>query len=159
MGDFGVCPRVLCNAQPVLPVGPCCEVGKEYVHLYCPQCEDMYVSPVNKHKSFLFFSFFFLILILAIDGAAFGPSFPHIFFLQYPELVPKPVAELDVSKKINKDVKEPRNIEEKPIVPEKKKDLIEEEEEDREILDTRDPVFITKKKKNGEMSSESSSQK
>lgn len=73
---FGKCPRVQCREQPCLPVGITDTTNQESVKLYCPSCEEVYHSYSSRH--------------LHIDGAYFGTTFPHLFFLTFPELkVPK----------------------------------------------------------------------
>ncbi len=64
LGVFGVCPRVLCERQCVLPVGMSEELRTSRVKVYCPRCEDVYI-PKKKCPD--------------VDGAYFGCSFPHIF--------------------------------------------------------------------------------
>jgi len=73
--DFGSCPRVLCNQQSLLPVGLVESKGKESVKLFCAKCKDVYMSKSSRHAN--------------IDGAYFGSTFPHLFFLVFPELQPK----------------------------------------------------------------------
>jgi len=73
--DFGSCPRVLCNQQSLLPVGLLEAKGKEAVKLFCAKCKDVYMSKSSRHAN--------------IDGAYFGSTFPHLFFLVFPELQPK----------------------------------------------------------------------
>jgi hypothetical protein len=72
--DFGRCPRVLCHAQPLLPVGLTDVPYEKSVKLYCGRCEDIYSPKSSRHGS--------------IDGAYFGSTFPHLLFLVYPHLVP-----------------------------------------------------------------------
>jgi casein kinase II subunit beta len=72
--DFGRCPRVLCQSQPLLPVGLTDVAFEKSVKLYCGRCEDIYSPKSSRHGS--------------IDGAYFGTSFPHMFFLAYPHLIP-----------------------------------------------------------------------
>jgi len=72
--EFGRCPRVYCQGQPVLPQGQSDIVRTNTVKLFCPKCQDLYYPKLNRHS--------------AIDGAYFGTSFPHLLFQQYPELVP-----------------------------------------------------------------------
>jgi casein kinase II subunit beta len=72
--DFGRCPRVLCQAQPLLPVGLTDIPYEKSVKLYCGRCEDIYSPKSSRHGS--------------IDGAYFGTSLPHLLFLCYPSLIP-----------------------------------------------------------------------
>jgi len=73
---FGRCPRLLCRGQATLPVGISDTTNTESVKLYCPKCEDVYNCRSTRHEN--------------IDGAYFGTTFPHLFFLTFPELkVPK----------------------------------------------------------------------
>jgi len=72
--DFGRCPRVLCQSQPLLPVGLSDIPYEKSVKLYCGRCEDIYSPKSSRHGS--------------IDGAYFGTSFPHMFFLVYPAMIP-----------------------------------------------------------------------
>lgn len=69
---FGRCPRVLCRGQATLPVGVSDTTNQESVKLYCPKCEDIYNSKSSRHEH--------------IDGAYFGTTFAHLFFLSFPEL-------------------------------------------------------------------------
>jgi casein kinase II subunit beta len=43
-------------------------------HLFSPKCEDIYHTRSTRHEQ--------------IDGAYFGTTFPHLFFLTFPELKP-----------------------------------------------------------------------
>ncbi|KAA6388776.1 MAG: putative casein kinase II subunit beta [Streblomastix strix] len=72
-GDFGDCPNVRCEKFHLLPFGQTSEHGKSGVLLYCPSCEDLFV-PQNKR-------------IQQIDGAAFGPTFAHLFLMQFPNIL------------------------------------------------------------------------
>ena len=72
--DFGRCPRVLCQGQPLLPIGLTDVPYEKSVKLYCGRCEDIYSPKSSRHGS--------------IDGAYFGTSFPHLLFLVYPSLLP-----------------------------------------------------------------------
>ncbi|KAG6829676.1 hypothetical protein H0H87_010516 [Tephrocybe sp. NHM501043] len=72
--DFGRCPRVFCQLQPLLPVGLTDVPYEKSVKLYCGRCEDLYSPKSTRHGS--------------IDGAYFGTTFPHLLFLVYPTLIP-----------------------------------------------------------------------
>lgn len=77
--QFGRCPRVLCKGQATLPVGLSDTPNEDSVKLYCPRCEDVYATKASRHGH--------------IDGAYFGTTFPHLFFLTFPEL--KPTADVE----------------------------------------------------------------
>ncbi|TDG51168.1 hypothetical protein AWZ03_002531 [Drosophila navojoa] len=77
-GDFGICPRIFCNEQAVLPLGLTDRIGESHVKVYCPRCQDIYQP--NERCALL-------------DGAMFGCSFPHMFFMQLPHLLPQPPSE------------------------------------------------------------------
>jgi len=72
--DFGRCPRVLCHSQPLLPSGLTDLPYEKPVKLYCPRCEDLYSPKSSRHGS--------------IDGAYFGSTFPHMFLMVYPHMIP-----------------------------------------------------------------------
>ncbi|KAJ7769548.1 casein kinase II, regulatory subunit [Mycena olivaceomarginata] len=59
-GDFGRCPRVLCQSQSLLPVGLVDVPFEKTVKLYCGRCEDLYSPKSSRHGS--------------IDGAYFGTT-------------------------------------------------------------------------------------
>lgn len=73
-GMFGVCPRVLCAGQYVIPIGISEHLRHSRVKVFCPKCEDVYI-PKKKCSD--------------VDGAYFGCSFPHILLQTFPELNPK----------------------------------------------------------------------
>ena len=73
-GDFGKCPRVACDGQPLLPCGQHDNASLSSAKLFCARCEDLYKPKSSKHS--------------AIDGAYFGTSFPGILFQVYPQLLP-----------------------------------------------------------------------
>ncbi|KAJ3014878.1 casein kinase 2 regulatory subunit [Thoreauomyces humboldtii] len=99
--EFGRCPRVLCDNQPVLPVGLSDSPGVKCIKLYCPRCEDVY-SPVSRRH-------------MAVDGAHFGTTFPHLFLLAYPSHQPVKTTKQYVPKifgfKIHQAAKEQRQQE------------------------------------------------
>jgi len=72
-GIFGTCPRVMCSNQHVLPVGTSDELRVSRVKTYCPRCEQLYATK-SKYSD--------------VDGAYFGTSFPHIFCLTFPGIIP-----------------------------------------------------------------------
>ncbi|KAG8902880.1 casein kinase 2 regulatory subunit [Tulasnella sp. 403] len=76
--DFGRCPRVLCHSQPLLPCGLTDLPYEKPVKLYCPRCEDLYSPKSSRHGS--------------IDGAYFGSTFPHMFLMVYPHMIPSKVS-------------------------------------------------------------------
>ena len=80
---FGICPRVLCQNQPVLPIGLNEELSISRVKVYWPKCEDVYIPRFK---------------FVDIDGAYFGKSFPFIFFQTFPELIPEKNKQLYVPK-------------------------------------------------------------
>ena len=72
-GDFGVCPRFNCALERLIPVGLSDLTGEARAQRYCPSCNDIY-----HWSSEIYWN---------IDGAAFGTSFPHFFFLSFPSFV------------------------------------------------------------------------
>ena len=73
-GAFGTCPRVLCTAQNVVPIGLSENLKNCRIKVYCPLCQEVYF-PKKKCSD--------------IDGAYFGSSFPHILYKNYPDILPK----------------------------------------------------------------------
>jgi casein kinase II subunit beta len=72
--EFGRCPRVFCQGQPVLPVGQSDVPQTHTVKLFCPRCLDIYYPKNARHQQ--------------LDGAYWGTTFPHMLFQMHPELVP-----------------------------------------------------------------------
>ena len=73
---FGRCPRVLCQGQPVLPVGQSDLPRTHTCKTFCPKCEDIYYPRSSRHAN--------------LDGAYFGTTFCHLFLQTYWDLVPPP---------------------------------------------------------------------
>ena len=79
--EFGVCPLLTCEAQPVLPVGLKDDLGEQNVLVYCPRCKNVMVPAVmacSRYEE------------VELDGAYFGSTFPHLFFMQHPHMLPPP---------------------------------------------------------------------
>jgi casein kinase II subunit beta len=74
-GEFGRCPRVLCQGQHVLPIGLHDLPGQKGLKLYCPNCEDVYNPSTRRHVN--------------IDGSYFGTSFPHLILQAFSDLRPE----------------------------------------------------------------------
>lgn len=98
--DFGRCPRVLCQTQPLLPVGLTDAPYVKSVKLFCGRCEDIYSPKSSRHGS--------------IDGAYFGTSFPHLLFLVYPTLIPPKFGPSDVGR-IGEEGTKRRRTREEPM--------------------------------------------
>ncbi|KAK9476235.1 casein kinase II, regulatory subunit [Lipomyces japonicus] len=73
-GDFGVCPRVHCHGNPLIPLGLSDIPHSAPVKMFCMKCEDVYHPQHVRYSS--------------IDGAYFGTSFPIMLFQSYPHLIP-----------------------------------------------------------------------
>eukprot|EP01038_Epipyxis_sp_PR26KG_P008614 gene8614-11647_t len=71
--EFGECPRYNCKSQPVLPIGIADEPKQGTLKLFCPKCQEVYNCNGSQRH---------------IDGAYFGSTFPHLFFMTYENLVP-----------------------------------------------------------------------
>ncbi|KIM62725.1 hypothetical protein SCLCIDRAFT_1214837 [Scleroderma citrinum Foug A] len=105
--EFGRCPRVLCQSQPLLPVGLSDIPYEKSVKLYCGRCEDVYSPKSSRHGS--------------IDGAYFGTSFPHLLFMVYPSLLPPKVGAVEAPQNRSQETevnKRNRRTREEPEVPE-----------------------------------------
>ena len=76
-GVFGKCPRVVCDKQVLIPIGLSEDLKYSKVKVYCPICCQVYKPARHKGRS------------ISLDGAFFGTSFAHIFFMNYPDLIPK----------------------------------------------------------------------
>lgn len=60
---FGVCPRVHCRGEKLLPIGLSSEIGRSTVKVFCPCCREVYEPRAR----------------VELDGAFFGPNMVHIF--------------------------------------------------------------------------------
>lgn len=76
--EFGECPRMLCRGQPVVPMGGSDEPKHGTAKLFCPKCLDVYNCSASQRH---------------IDGAFFGPTFAHIFFMSFEDCLPEPASE------------------------------------------------------------------
>jgi casein kinase II subunit beta len=91
--EFGTCPLIQCNGQPVLPVGLRDEIGIDTAKVFCPKCKNVYQPP---HSSLSSSSrgggggHHISSGGGAVDGAAFGTTFPHLFLMTFNNLVPDP---------------------------------------------------------------------
>mmetsp|Transcript_3210 Transcript_3210/g.4704 ORF Transcript_3210/g.4704 Transcript_3210/m.4704 type:complete len:408 (+) Transcript_3210:182-1405(+) len=74
--SFGRCPSVFCQGQPVLPVG-LSDLPRNYtVNVYCPRCRSIFFPKSTRQAN--------------IDGAYFGTTFPHLYLVTHPDMVPLP---------------------------------------------------------------------
>mmetsp|Transcript_5959 Transcript_5959/g.14117 ORF Transcript_5959/g.14117 Transcript_5959/m.14117 type:complete len:344 (-) Transcript_5959:77-1108(-) len=71
---FGRCPSVFCQGQPVLPVG-LSDLPRNYtVNVFCPRCHGLYFPKSTRQAN--------------IDGAYFGTTFPHLYLITHPDMIP-----------------------------------------------------------------------
>jgi casein kinase II subunit beta len=77
---FGRCPHVFCQGQPVLPVG-LSDLPRNYtVNVFCPRCHGLFFPKSTRQAN--------------IDGAYFGTTFPHLYLMTHPDMIPtKPTQE------------------------------------------------------------------
>ena len=75
--QFGRCTRYHCEKAAMLPIGLSDDPHIEPVRLYCPRCKELYVPHLSISSKYI-----------TIDGAYFGTSFPHMFFMVYPDARP-----------------------------------------------------------------------
>lgn len=72
--SFGRCPHVFCQGQPVLPVG-LSDLPRNYtVNVFCPRCQGLFFPKSTRQAN--------------IDGAYFGTTFPHLYLMTHPDMVP-----------------------------------------------------------------------
>ncbi|OHT08534.1 Casein kinase II subunit beta [Tritrichomonas foetus] len=60
---YGTCPRVYCQDEALLPIGPSSKLNESKVKTFCPVCREIF-EPRPK---------------IDLDGAFFGPNMAHIF--------------------------------------------------------------------------------
>jgi len=71
---FGRCPHVFCQGQPVLPVG-LSDLPRNYtVNVFCPRCHGLFFPKSSRQAN--------------IDGAYFGTTFPHLYLMTHPDMIP-----------------------------------------------------------------------
>lgn len=87
--DFGTCPLLQCNGHLVLPVGLRDEIGVDTAKIFCPKCKCVYQPPPIRSRSGHHSSNSGV--GGAVDGAAFGTTFPHLFLMTFNNLVPDPL--------------------------------------------------------------------
>ena len=85
--EFGTCPLIQCFGQPVLPVGLKDEMGNDTVKIFCPKCQCIYHPPPVRSRS-SHHGPSNNAGSGAVDGAAFGTTFPHLFLMTFNNLVP-----------------------------------------------------------------------
>jgi len=91
--DFGTCPLIQCCGQPVLPLGLRDEMGVDTVKIFCPKCQNVYhPSPIRYRNSYGAS----INSSSAVDGAAFGTTFAHLFLMTFNNLVPDSLSEESV---------------------------------------------------------------
>ena len=64
---FGACPRLLCEENPLLPVGLSDFPNEDTVKMFCPRCGNLYACRSGR--------------VAKLDGAYFGTTFPHLLGL------------------------------------------------------------------------------
>jgi casein kinase II subunit beta len=95
---FGTCHLSQCDMinQPVVPIGISDLLRQSAAKVYCPHCKEIYFPKSSRLE--------------CLDGAYFGTSFAHLFFLTYGYLVPASVPMPHVPRlygfKVSKTVKE-----------------------------------------------------
>lgn len=72
--SFGRCPSVFCQGHPVLPVG-LSDLPRNYtVNIFCPRCHGLFFPKSTRQAN--------------IDGAYFGTTFPHLYLVTHPDMIP-----------------------------------------------------------------------
>jgi len=81
--EFGACPLIQCYGQPVLPVGLKDDMGADTVKIFCPKCHNVYHPPPMRYRNSNGGA-----SSAAVDGAAFGTTFAHLFLMTFNNLAP-----------------------------------------------------------------------
>lgn len=95
---YGHCPNVQCESikQAVLPIGMSDLLRQSATKVYCPHCQEIFFPKSSRLE--------------CLDGAYFGTSFAHLFFLTYQHLRPATCAQPHVPRiygfKIHRSVRE-----------------------------------------------------
>jgi len=123
---FGFCPNAFCDSQDqqaVLPCGVSDLLRHGTTKVFCPRCQEIYIPKSTKLE--------------ALDGAYFGSSFCHMFFLTYSHLVPTSPPRLYVPRiygfKVHKGLKD--KLREKQAEDQKLKAA----EEPEQLAEQKDP--------------------
>jgi casein kinase II subunit beta len=94
---YGTCPLAQCEAtnQAVLPIGTSDILRQSAAKVFCPHCNELYFPKSSRLE--------------CLDGAYFGTTFAHLFFLTYGHIVPTTMPTVFVPRlygfKIHKSVK------------------------------------------------------
>ena len=82
-GQFGVCPRALCDNQKCIPIGLSEKLRNSRVKIFCPKCDEVYM--VQKPKSGGGVQ-----TATNLDGAYFGSAFPQMFLMTFDNMIEQP---------------------------------------------------------------------
>ena len=77
--EFPACPRMYCKGTHMLPCGMSDDLGHGKMLYFCPRCEELYLPPRPADESQA---------PPQLDGAFFGPSFPHMVLLTKSQHMP-----------------------------------------------------------------------
>jgi casein kinase II subunit beta len=94
---YGTCPNYYCeqNRVAVLPIGTSDLLRQSSCKVYCAACNEIYFPKSSR--------------LDCLDGAYFGSSFAHLYFMVFPHLLPTPAPKLYVPKmygfKVHKSVR------------------------------------------------------
>uniref|UniRef100_A0A0G4HW01 Casein kinase II subunit beta n=1 Tax=Chromera velia CCMP2878 TaxID=1169474 RepID=A0A0G4HW01_9ALVE len=74
---YGQCPNVLCENQPMMPIGLSDNLRHSAAKVYCPRCQEVYQPRSSRLNT--------------LDGAYFGTTLAPLFFMTYADTVPTTV--------------------------------------------------------------------